>query len=99
MENTQIKLLTLCSLTPFSYVLAQIKLTKEVISGMLRITNQALVLMELHLLEPQAKNPLGLGIYHNGNWVRDYVALLRQFVSEEQIQITKTPKDVWPIKP
>lgn len=72
---------------------------KNVIQGMIRITNQVLVLMELHFLEPKAKDPLGLGIYHYGNWVRDYVALLKQFVSEEQIQVTKIPEDVWPGEP
>ncbi len=72
---------------------------KEVIRGMLRIANQALVLMELHCFEPNTKEPLGLGIYQGGNWIRDYAALLKQFVSEEQIQVTKIPEDVWAEEP
>ncbi len=72
---------------------------KEVIAGMLRITNRALVLMELHCLGSNTKDPLGRGIYRYGNWVRDYVALLKQFVAEEQIQVTKIPEHVWPEEP
>ena len=72
---------------------------KNVIQGMIRITHKVLVLMELHFLEPNTKDPLGLGIYRYGNWVRDYVALLRQFVSAEQIRVTKIPEDVWPGDP
>ncbi|MFC2046715.1 class I SAM-dependent methyltransferase [Chloroflexota bacterium] len=72
---------------------------KEVIKGMIRITQQALVLMELHRFEPNAKDAFGLGIYWYGNWLRDYVALLKQFVPEEQIRVTKIPEDVWPGEP
>ena len=72
---------------------------KNVIQGMIRITRQALVLMELHCFEPDTKEPLGLGIYYGGNWIRDYVALLKQFVSPEQIRVTKIPDDVWPAEP
>lgn len=55
--------------------------------------------MELHCFEPNIKDPSGLGIYHRPNWVRNYLALLKQFVSEEQIRVTKIPEDVWPGKP
>ena len=72
---------------------------KNVIQGMIRITKQALVLMELHSPEPETNDSLGLGIYQYGNWVRDYVALLKQFVSREQIRVTKIPEDVWPTEP
>jgi len=70
---------------------------KEVIKGMLRVTRKALVLMELHCFESDTKDPLGLGFYQHGywgNWIRDYEALLKQFVSEEQIRVTKIPRDV-----
>ena len=72
---------------------------KNVIQGMIRIANQAIVLMELHFFEPNAKDPFGLGIYHSGNWVRDYAALLKQFVAEEQIDVTKIPEEVWAERP
>jgi ubiquinone/menaquinone biosynthesis C-methylase UbiE len=72
---------------------------KEVIEGILRITHHALVLIELHCFEPDTKDPLGHGIYRYGNWVRDYVALLKQFVPEEQIRVTKIPEDAWPAEP
>ena len=66
----------------------------EVIKGMIRITHTALVLIELHRFEPDTKDPLGLGIYSCGNWVRDYAALLRQFAPVKQIQVTRIPVDV-----
>ncbi len=72
---------------------------KDVITGMIRITNQALVLRELHCSEPDTRDSFGLGIYRYGNWVRDYVALLKQFVLEEQIRVTKIPEDAWPAEP
>ena len=72
---------------------------KEVIQGMIRVTDKALVLMELHFLEPNTKDLPGLGIYYGGNWVRDHVALLKQFVSAEQIKVTKIPEDCWPDEP
>ena len=72
---------------------------KEVIKGMLRISQRALVLMELHSFQANTKDPYGFGFYRYGNWVRDYSALLRQFVPQEQIQVTKLPEDVWPVEP
>lgn len=72
---------------------------RKVIAGMIRIADKALVLIELHPFKPNTKDPLGLGVYRYGNWVRDYGALLRQFVSEEQIRVTKIPEDVWPGEP
>lgn len=72
---------------------------RDVIRGMIRVTRKALVLVELHSLKPDTKDPLGLGVYRYGNWVRDYVALLKQFVSEEQIKVTRIPEDVWPVAP
>lgn len=71
---------------------------KEVIGEMLRITRKALILMEWHSFEPERKDPYGLGIYYLDCWKRDYIALLKQFVSEEQIRVTKIPGDVWPDK-
>lgn len=72
---------------------------KKVIKGMLRVTNKALVLLELHRFEPNRRDSSGLGTYLDGSWVRDYLALLRQFVPKEQIRITKIPAGIWPAKP
>ena len=66
---------------------------KEVMRGMIRIARHALILVERHS-EDEKKDPYGLGIYH-GNWKRDYVALLKQFVREEQIHVTKISEDIW----
>ena len=68
---------------------------KEVIRDMVRITRRALILVEWHS-EYRRKDPDGLGVYYLGNWKRDYVALLKQFVREEQIHVTKITEDVWP---
>lgn len=70
----------------------------KVIHQMLRITRRALVLMELHCFESD-KDPNGRGFYYGGNWVRNYRALLRQFVPEKRIRITKIPEDVWDAEP
>lgn len=69
---------------------------QEVMKGMVRVARRALVLMEWHCFEPQRKDPNGLGVYHQGHWKRDYVALLKQFVRVEQIRVTKIPEDIWP---
>ena len=71
---------------------------KEVMEELIRITRKALILMERHGFEPDHKDPYGLGVYHSGCWKRDYVALLKQFVSEEQIHVTKITEEVWPDK-
>lgn len=69
---------------------------KEVMKNAIRITRQALIFMEWHSFEPQDKDPYGLGVYEQGIWKRDYVALLKQFVPEEKIRVTKIPGEVWP---
>lgn len=71
---------------------------KKVSQEMLRVARRALILMEWHCFAPQCKDPNGLGVYHHGSWKRDYVALLKQFVREEQIHVTKIPADIWPDK-
>jgi ubiquinone/menaquinone biosynthesis C-methylase UbiE len=64
---------------------------KEVIKGMLRITRSALIFFEWHSFGC-ASNPRGVYV---GHWLRDYVALLREFVAEESIHITKMPEELW----
>ena len=71
---------------------------KEVMKEMIRITCRALILMEWYSFEPERRDPKGLGVFHSGNWKRDYVALLKQFVPEEDIYVTKITGDIWPDK-
>ena len=51
-------------------------------------------LVEWHF-NSQGKDPSGFGAYHLGYWKRDYAALLKQFVQEEQIRIIKIPEELW----
>jgi ubiquinone/menaquinone biosynthesis C-methylase UbiE len=67
---------------------------KEVIKGMLRIASKAVILLEWHSFG-HTSNPLGV---HVGHWMRDYVALFKEFVPEENIHITKMPEELWPDK-
>jgi ubiquinone/menaquinone biosynthesis C-methylase UbiE len=69
---------------------------KEVMKEIIRLTRKALILMEWHSFEPDHKDPYGLGVRYDGDWKRNYVALLKQFVREEQIHVTKTPEEYWP---
>ena len=70
---------------------------KQVIQEMLRIARRALVLVEWHGFDSQnKKDPNGLGVYYGGCWKRDYTALLKQFVPDEHISISKIPEDLWP---
>ena len=71
---------------------------KEVMKEALRVTRKALILVEWHSFEPERKDPKGLGVYYLGCWKRDYVALLKQFVREDQIWVTKITEDLWPEK-
>ncbi len=68
---------------------------KKVIQEMLRITRRALILVEWHCFEPDRKGSPGLGVYYVGCWKRDYMALLRQFVPDGHISITKITGDIW----
>ena len=70
----------------------------EVIREMIRITQKALILVEWHSFEPERKDLYGLGVYHSGCWKRDYLALLKEFVPEERIHVTKITEDIWPDK-
>lgn len=69
---------------------------KKVIQEILRIVCRALILVEWHA--ENQKDPYGLGIYHFGCWKRNYVNLIKQFVPENQICLTKIPKDLWPVR-
>lgn len=71
---------------------------KGIMKNAIRITRRALILMEWHSFEPDHKDPYGLGVYEQGNWKRDYVSLLKQFIREEQIHVTKITEEMWPDK-
>lgn len=71
---------------------------KEVMEEMVRITQRALILVEWYNFEPDHKDPYGLGVYEQGNWKRDYVALLKQFVRGEDVHVTKITEEIWPDK-
>jgi ubiquinone/menaquinone biosynthesis C-methylase UbiE len=65
---------------------------KKVIEEMLRVTRKALIFLEWHCFDSRC-NPLGVYV---GHWMRDYIALLREFVPESKIKVTKLPKALWP---
>ena len=71
---------------------------KEAISELIRITQKALIFIEWHSFKSDHNDPRGLGVYHYGNWKRDYVALLKQFAPEEKVHVTKITEDMWPDK-
>ena len=66
-----------------------------VIRDMVRITRRGLIFVEYHDFARQLNDKQGLGVYTAGHWVRDYVALLKQFVPAEQIRVTMLG-DLWP---
>jgi len=61
---------------------------RKAIEEMLRVTNQALILLEWH----SKSNPLGVYV---GHWMRDYATLLKEFIPENKIRITKLPGGLW----
>ncbi len=68
----------------------------RVIKQMLRIPRKRTALVECHDFERQLGDRQGLGVFNRGLWIRDYMTLLKQFVPEEQIRVTKITKEVWP---
>ena len=68
---------------------------QRVIKEMLRIAGKGLILVEQHIFKSDNKTRNSLGIRPYGLWQRDYTALLKQFVTGEQIRITKITEDMW----
>jgi ubiquinone/menaquinone biosynthesis C-methylase UbiE len=64
---------------------------RKVIEEMLRVTRKALIFLEWHCFDSKC-NPLGVYV---GHWMRDYRALLKEFVPESKTKVTKLPKDLW----
>lgn len=69
---------------------------EAVIRDMVRIASKAIILLERQCLTPGKKDTRGLGYRYGGAWERDYVALLKKWVPEERIKVTKVTEDVWP---
>jgi len=67
---------------------------KKVMTGVLRITRKALVFLEWHSFGCAA-DPRGVYV---GHWMRDYTALLKEFVPQENIHVIKMPDELWPDK-
>ena len=70
----------------------------KVMKEMLRIARKTIFLLEWHYFESGGADRRGLGVYHSGAWKRDYVALLKQFVEEKRIAVTRITGDIWPEK-
>lgn len=70
----------------------------KVVKEMIRITRRALILIEWHSFEPSPKVSYAFGVCHSGCWKRDYVALLKHFVPEAKIHVTRFRKAQWPDK-
>jgi len=66
---------------------------KKFIKELIRISRKVLIFVEWH--ENSEKDKKGLGIYHFSHWKRNYKNLLKQFVDEDQIHITKIPEELW----
>jgi ubiquinone/menaquinone biosynthesis C-methylase UbiE len=64
---------------------------RQVITEMLRVTRKALILLEWHDFD-SSSTPLGTYV---GHWMRDYVALLKELVPEEEIRVSKLPRELW----
>jgi ubiquinone/menaquinone biosynthesis C-methylase UbiE len=71
---------------------------KDVIQGMLRIVHKGLVLLECYCFEEE-RDTNGMGYYDGGIWLRNYAALLRQFVPPEKINVTRLPEELWTMRP
>lgn len=68
---------------------------ETVVKNLIRITRNVLILVEWCNFVSDQNDPFGHGIYYKGLWKRDYVGLLRQFVREDQIIVTKITGDIW----
>ncbi len=71
---------------------------ERVMEDMLRLSRKALVLMECHAFEP-GRDATGRGFSQDGNWIRDYAALLKRLVPEKSLRISRIPEEVWPVEP
>jgi ubiquinone/menaquinone biosynthesis C-methylase UbiE len=68
---------------------------KTVIKEMTRIAKKALIFAEWHCQSPKDNDPDGLGVYYSGYWIRNYLDLLRKFVPQDKIRLSKIPEPIW----
>ena len=68
----------------------------KVAKDIVRITRKGIIFVERHNFGQCREDTDCLGVYTNGLWVRDYVALLKRFVPEERICVTRITADIWP---
>ena len=63
---------------------------EKVIKEMLRLSRLAPILLEQH--DPDASIK---GEYRHGKWIRNYIGLMKQFVPEKNIKITRLTAEQW----
>ena len=68
---------------------------KNIIQEILRVSRKAVVFLEQNCAS-DSRDPYGLGSYGLGQWQRNYVDLLKQFIPEERIRSGRLPAGVWP---
>ena len=64
---------------------------EKVIREMLRLSRLALIFLEQH--DPAAGTK---GQYRHGKWIRDYTGLMKQFIPEKNIRLTRLTAEQWP---
>jgi len=69
---------------------------KKAIKEAIRVARKTIVFLEWY--NAFDRGSMGLGDYHFGYWKRNYINLLKQFVPENQIFLTKLPKEKWQAK-
>ena len=69
---------------------------QRTVKEMVRIARKGLIRVAWHCFKPKKGDVQGRGVRYYGLWQRDYIALLKQFVPEERIRITKITEDIWP---
>jgi ubiquinone/menaquinone biosynthesis C-methylase UbiE len=70
----------------------------NVIKGMLRVARKSLVLLECYCFR-EGRDINGTGYYDGGIWMRDYTALIGQYVRPEKINVSRLPEELWPTRP
>lgn len=69
----------------------------KVMENLVRITKKKLFFLEWY--EFELNNDVnGLGVFEQGIWKRNYENLLKRYVPEENINVTKITYDIWPDK-
>ena len=64
---------------------------KKVVKELFRVARKAVIFLEWHDFE-YTSNSLGTYV---GHWKRDYVAILREYVPEDRVRVSKLPRELW----